>query len=120
MNTPNGVTHSIPTELADIYLGLTRDQKSLLLYLESRATDHAGKLKSEQLNDADRANLDAWNKTGLVKSGRIAHKDLINDGCHLWAELSDNAWWLAHSLRRAKAKRLWDSRSWSTGKETSP
>jgi len=95
---------------------LTSDQKSLLLYVETRAVDHSGKLRDDQLNGIDRANLKAWDRANFVSSDKIPASGRQNDGCSMWAFLSDEAWEAAGKLRRAKSKRMFENRNWPTGR----
>jgi hypothetical protein len=71
----------------------TRDEESFLLYAETVAVDHGGKLSREKLNGEDRAILRAWGEERflLVSGLRIV--------------LSDVAWQAAGLMRRARAER---------------
>lgn len=82
-----------------------KNETSLLLYCESRAVDQRGILDVNRMNDDDRAILDRWKASGFVESGRVAFDDIPNRGWTTWVRLSDAAWILAHSERRARAER---------------
>ena len=95
---------------------MTKDERSLLLFLESRATDQAGRVKTVHMNDADMKIAERWNREGFVKFGRIASEDLNEFGSH-WCFLSDEAWQLAAAERKARAARTWAKRAWKTTEE---
>ena len=83
---------------------LTRDEKSLLLYLECRAVDDSGTLDSRQMNQADFEIAKRWNESGFIKFGRIGSIDLRLGRTH-WCVLSEDAWIAAHKIRRLKSER---------------
>ena len=94
----------------------TKDERSLLLYLETRAVDHGGKIRDANMNDLDRATLKAWTKSGYVKSGRIASEHM--DAQHAtWVHLSEQAMADAHDLRKARAERMWANKVYMTTDE---
>ena len=95
---------------------LTKDERSLLLFMESRATDQSGRVKTVHMNEADMKIAERWNREGFVKFGRIASEDLSEFGSH-WCFLSDEAWTLAHAERKARAARTWAKRGWKTTEE---
>jgi hypothetical protein len=90
---------------------LTKEEKSLLLYMETQAVDYGGKLESARMNDADFEIAKHWNDSGFVLFGRIAAHDIVTRGgiarSH-WCVLSDAAWTAAHTERRARCQRLMD------------
>ena len=81
---------------------LTKDERSLLLFLESRATDQGGRVKTAHMNAADMTIAEGWHREGFVGFGRIASEDLSEFGTH-WCSLSDEAWALAAAERKARA-----------------
>lgn len=88
---------------------MSKEERSLLLYLEAQATDYAGKLDARRMNAEDFKLLSAWKASGFVLSGRIAFQDVKTHGQHTfdhWAVLSEEAWTLAHAERRARCERL--------------
>lgn len=95
---------------------MNKDELSLLLYCEARAVDYGGRLHPKQMNDADHANLDKWNASGYVKSGRIVVADHNEDGS-LWVWLSPQAFTDAQAERRARAKRIWEQERFTTTAE---
>lgn len=97
---------------------MTKDERSLLLFLECRATDHGGRINSINMNQDDIKTAQQWNFEGFLKFGRIASDDLSEYGNH-WCFLSDEAWQLAHAERKARSARLWEGRQWKTTEEKS-
>ena len=95
---------------------MTKDEKSLLLFFESRATDNAGKVDLRHMNQQDIEIAKKWDKEGFCGFGRVASEGVNQYGSH-WCQLSDTAWHLAHQARKAKAIRTWDKRSWKTTEE---
>lgn len=94
---------------------LTKDEKSLLLYMETQAVDYGGKLQSVRLNADDFEIAKRWNESGFVRFGRIAANDIKTRGdsgehprTH-WCVLSEAAWVAAHSERRARCQRQMDN-----------
>jgi len=96
---------------------LTREERSLLLYLEGRVVDNSGSLDMNHVDFLDRKILEFWAKNGFIEYGRIAYKDAMRIHAAEWCRLSPEAWALAHEERRARAERVWKKRSWSTTKE---
>lgn len=98
----------------------TRDEKSLLLYLEARAVDFGAIIDGRQMNDDDEAILARWVRTGFVETGRIrADKDPVSGAIRLrrWVRLSPAAVQEAHAERAARIDRVWESRAWATTQE---
>ncbi len=97
---------------------LTKDERSLLLFLETRAVDYGGRVKTPRMNGQDFDTAAEWSKQGFIRFGRIAARyNADNDyGTH-WVELSAEAWQLAHEERRARYARLNKSRTWKTTEE---
>lgn len=94
---------------------LTREEKNLLLYMETQAVDYGGKLQSVRMNADDYEIAKRWNESGFVLFGRIAANDISTRGdageyprTH-WCVLSEEAWAAAHAERRARCKRLMDN-----------
>lgn len=86
---------------------LTRDQKSIILYVEARCVDHDGLLRGEQMNSDDHANLKAFQESGHLTYGRVPAMMLpqLRGQTH-WATLNDAGWELAHSLRKERGGRI--------------
>lgn len=96
---------------------MTLQQNSLLLYLESCATEHGGRVKRIHMNDDDIKTAKAWHDDGFIAFGRISERDVGGmKGTH-WVRLSDEAWTLAHKERRAKCERIYGKRTWNKAGE---
>lgn len=95
---------------------MTRDEQSLLLYLETCTTDNGGRVNHSRLNEADFNTATRWAREGFIGFGRIAAADVSYMGSH-WVRLSDAAWKQVHQLRQARAERVWASRSYRTLEE---
>lgn len=94
---------------------LGKDEKSLLLFVESCATDQGGRMDLRHTNTDDQDTLRAWHGEGYVKSGRIKVKDHIqtsNAVYHHWVELSDQAITDAHRCRRERIVRMLKGRGY--------
>ena len=84
---------------------MTSDERSLLLFFETQATDNGGKIKDiRHMNKEDMSIAEGWNKEGFIKFGRIRFKSII-ESTH-WCELSEEAWNLAHAERKARYLRI--------------
>ncbi len=95
---------------------LTKVQRSLILYLETRIVDRAGRLDSRHLNKEDRDQLKVWNADGFIQYGRIVMEDCNSDGS-TWVEFSEEAWDVAHAERRARGHRMLESRNYTRTNE---
>lgn len=95
---------------------MTKDEKSLLLFLETQASDNSGRVKTVHMNESDMEIARGWNQAGFVEFGRIQSKDVNSSGSH-WCKLSDAAWAAVHKLRQERAVRMWNSRTFSTTDE---
>ena len=83
---------------------MTSDERSLLLYFETRAVDYGGLIDTKHMNREDMEIADIWNEEGFIKSSRVkAHSIVVFSH---WCELSEEAWKIAHTERRAKYKRI--------------
>jgi len=95
---------------------MTEEERSLLLFLETQATDHGGCVKTIHMNKDDMGIAKQWNQEGFIKFGRICSRDLSSFGSN-WCLLSDEAWQLVHAERRARALLMWAKRTWKTTDE---
>ena len=96
---------------------LSKDQRSLLLYLETCAVDFGGSVDLAHMNAADIQQAEEWETEGLILWTRIKAgewpKQNGRNRTH-YVALSDVAWNLAHAERRARNKRLEGKRAWRT------
>lgn len=93
---------------------MTRQELSLLLYLETRAVDYGGAVDVRHMNDDDFKLVKRWAKKGYLEFGRIAASGTRNTevGYNYWVVLSETAWVNAHSERRRRNERMWAKRTW--------
>lgn len=88
---------------------MTKDERSLLLYIETCAVDNGGLVHCQKINTEDREILKRWDKDGFVSFSRITFKSLellVNKHCTDLVRLSEDAWILAHEERRTRAARM--------------
>lgn len=97
-------------------MGLTKDQTCLLLYLETRAVDHAGRVDTRHMNADDMDQAAAWADRGFIEFGRICAADCNGGGTH-WVVLSEHAWSAAHAARQESALRMRGKRDYVTTDE---
>lgn len=96
---------------------MTNDERSLLLYLETRAVGYGGLVAPRHMNAEDFCIAKKWDKEGFIGFGRLVSESCNYTTCSHWVTLSEEAWELAHKERRARQKRLYDIRTWTTTKE---
>lgn len=94
----------------------TQEQKSLIVYLESRCVDATGRVDLRHMNANDVAQAVAWSKVGFIEFGRITAKDVTGSG-GAWVRFTEAAWCAAHRERRARAQRGIACRTWETTQE---
>jgi len=88
---------------------MTKDERSLLLYIESVSVDYAGLVHSQRINDEDREILKRWDEEGFISYSRISWdsiQTLIDKHHTSLVSLSEDAWRLAHEERRARNLRM--------------
>ncbi len=107
---------------------MSKDERSLLLFLETRAVDYGGRVNAKHMNADDFKIAEQWTKEGFICFGRIKFKHINSlqvleqaqnnnsDGANS-VVLSKEAWKLAHAERKERFKRLWLKRTWITTKE---
>jgi len=95
---------------------LTKDEKSLLLFLENAYVEHAGVYDPRCINDCDRAIMDRWKSDGIIDHGRVAFDDVTPKRA-AWCKLSAATMDVAHKLRTERAERMWTARKWRTTAE---
>lgn len=94
---------------------MTKQELSLLLYLETCAVDHSGRVSQEKLNDEEREIIKAWTKSGYIAFGRICIKSIV-ERTH-WVLLSMDATRDAHAERALRAARSWANKNYQTTEE---
>lgn len=98
------VNAASPNVLLD---GMTKDERSLLLYLETRAVDQGGLVATAHMNKQDMGTARAWNARGFLRFSRI-RSDLFPTTRHAVShvvELTPLSWACAAIERRRRAER---------------
>lgn len=90
---------------------ISKDERSLLLFFETRAVDYGGRVNLAQMNDIDISIANGWNEKKFIEFGRIVIRNHNGDGTY-WCKLSEDAWILAHEERRKRFERMWLKRDW--------
>ena len=84
---------------------MTSDERDLLLFFETQAVDYGGLIDLKQRMNKEYFDIaKKWNEEGFVKFGRIKFHSIIKS-TH-WCELSDEAWDIAHTERKARCLRI--------------
>ena len=96
---------------------MSKAEKSLLIFFEARATDYHGSVTGVSMNAEDFIIAEKWNEEGFVKFGRIATEHVNAKRGGNWCKLSDEAWEIAHVLRKERANRCWENKVWTTTEE---
>ena len=92
---------------------LSREEKSLLLFLETCAVDHGGLVNPAHMSAEDMVIAERWSEDSFVWFGRVLSKSLKATGKYsYWCELSEAAWLLAHAERHDRAGRMAKKRIW--------
>lgn len=97
-------------------MAMTKNELSLLLYLETCLVDKSGRVNPLKINTDDRKIMDLWKAKGFIRCGRIVYHDCNKDGS-LWVAFSNDAWAAAHAERRARSDRLLAERNYETTDE---
>lgn len=88
---------------------LTKEERSLLIYIESVCVDYGGLVHSQRINEADFAILEQWDKDRFISFCRLtwASVQMLQDKHNSSiVYLSEEAWKLAHEERRARYIRV--------------
>lgn len=96
---------------------MSKEERSLLLYLETCMVDNRGRIDQKKLNNDDRHILEIWDDAGFIKFGKIHLDKYMESMGSYWIELSDKAWKLAHQERIARSKRMLEKRTWIKSEE---
>ena len=88
---------------------LSREEQSLLLYLETCVVDNSCFINTNYINEEDLEILKKFQDNDLIKFGRYSKKDVVTEMHSLgfWVFLSDEAFALAHQLRKERALRAY-------------
>lgn len=99
----------------ELSITLTKDERSLMLYLETRAVDHGGRVDTRHMNARDMKTAQRWAKTPipglehpgmfpitLIQFGRLKAKNVTPSGTH-YVTLSYQMFDIVGALRRKRA-----------------
>lgn len=104
------------------YSRFTRDERNLLMYLETRLVDHQGLVNELQMNDEDRAIARRWNEEGFLQYGRVPAqflgmrassdrtarakktREFFSREGITWVRFSDQAWRFAARARQERSQ----------------
>ncbi len=95
---------------------MSKDEKGLLLFLETRAVDYGGRVNLQHMNDIDMGIAERWDKEGFLEFGRIVMRNHNSDGTHC-VKLKYSTFMVAHELRLERSKRMFQNRTWLSIKE---
>lgn len=96
--------------------GLTKLQQGLLLYIECRCVDHYGTIDGRNINDEEREQLEKWAEEKFIVYQRIG-SHWVSRGFGTCVKLSEEAWRLAHMIRRERGARMLAERWFKTTDE---
>ena len=85
---------------------LNKNERSLLLYLETCLVDNGGKIDNRKINDEDIKIMINWEAKHFINFGRIKFNAITKPYNSNWIEFSDLAWKLAHKERIERSKRI--------------
>jgi len=86
----------------------SKDEKSLLLYLETCLVDNRGNVTGVRMNDADFVIIKKWKEEGSISFQRVPFHEITTAGVFPQThtiKFTDEAWKLAHKFRRERAER---------------
>ncbi len=102
---------------------MTKEDLSLLLFLETCAVDQGGGVDVRHMNSDDQNIAEQWHDEGFISFGRLPLKDCAvvgNRNRTHYVVLSDEAWAAAHTERKARAARMWEKRSFGKSIDGTP
>lgn len=86
---------------------MSKKERSLLLYLESRAVDNGGVVCMLRMNAEEITIAEEWKASGFLREWRrIPYHAITQQGESQLVELDPHAFELAHEERLERAKRL--------------
>lgn len=88
---------------------MTKDERSIVLYLETCLVDAGGLVEGVRMNDADHEAIGRLSEAGLLRVYRIPAAMLGTGGNPRWTHIACFAsagWGLAHQLRRKRAEQV--------------
>lgn len=101
---------------------MTKDERSLLLFLETQAVDYGGLVDVRHMNEDDCNIASDWNECGFITYKRISFYSIkavstaTRKPTH-YVILSEEAFRLAHEERIARVVRMFEKRTWKKAGE---
>ena len=93
---------------------MTKEENSLLLFLETQAVDNRGIVKTIHMNSEDIIIATNWNESGFIEFKRRKIEDIrktdnviLNKPTH-YVKLSEKAWEIVARLRKERAIRMFN------------
>lgn len=89
----------------------TKDERSVLLYLETCLVDQSGRCEDIRMNKEDFEAISKFREEGLIRFGRIAWRELervkkiYRSRYTHWVRFSDRAWEIVWNLRKERSER---------------
>lgn len=83
---------------------LTKEEKSLLLYVEDCCVNKSGYLENEKMSGSEIKTLEKWNEDGFIYFRRLKSHEMIYKKTHV-TKLSNKAWDLAYLCRRDRSEK---------------
>ncbi len=96
---------------------MTKQEKSLLVYLEVCLVDSTGKINGVNIDNQDIDILKRWSKLGFIDYGRIHSSHIHDRYTCTWCTFSNEAWKLAHKERKLRSNRMLKKRAWRSTEE---
>ena len=92
---------------------LSKDEESILLYLETCLVDNNGRMEEKRMKEVDFRIMETWKMAGLIDYSRLPFKEIeklrkmtsSREYTH-WVLFTDKAWELAHQHRKIKSERM--------------
>ena len=88
---------------------MTKEEESLLLFLETQIVDHRCLVGEVHMNDDDMKIAKRWDKKKYIVFGRLKMRDIPKSGKrspHYGVQFSETAWSDAHRIRRERGHRI--------------
>lgn len=101
---------------------MSKDERSLLLFLETCAVDNGGLIDVRHMNDDDFSIADDWQDKGIIEWGRLSFADVEKYGKNRspysrYVIMSQQAFNLAHQERIERSIRMLKKRTWKKAGE---
>ena len=120
-SVPSDVTQAPPLIHFPQLEGMSRDERSMLLFIEAVSVDYGGAFDMRRINEDDRKILDQWQSDGFIKWGRIKIADITQTSSCIrshWVTMDKDVVWLrAFEERRARCARMHEARNWRKTQE---